>query len=78
MTTSVNDQNENENRENIKISKQKIGSYRTQYSNIENRLKYRNMDGLPLHVPNQGPGPEPRHLPCPEVIQRSCLCGKTC
>ena len=23
------------------------------------------MDGLPLHVPNQGPGPEPRHAPCP-------------
>ena len=23
------------------------------------------MDGLPLHVHNQGPGPEPRHAPCP-------------
>ena len=35
MTTSVNDQNENENRENIKISKQKIGIYTTQSSNIK-------------------------------------------
>ena len=23
------------------------------------------MDGLPLHVPNQGPGPERRQVPCP-------------